>query len=131
MPLYTSISQVESILRKHDRKSDLSTVTFITPAENLVRRYCVPLGYDDETLELIARYLAAHFYTVTARRALDEWVGQARRRVEDKVSFGLDLTWYGQQAKLFDNLGGLTEIGKIPVGFSWLGDGEYERDYTK
>lgn len=134
MAVHTTVAKVEAVMRAFDKKKDLSTSTFILPANNLVRRYCEPLGYDEETLELIERYLAAHFYCVTARRPVEQYVGQARNRYEDNVGLGLDATWYGQQAKLFDSLGGLTAAmsEKVNVGFFWLGDGTpYDRDYTK
>ena len=105
MAVHTTVAKVEAVMRAFDKKKDLSTSTFILPANNLVRRYCEPLGYDEETLELIERYLAAHFYCVTARRPVEQYVGQARNRYEDNVGLGLDATWYGQQAKLFDSLG--------------------------
>lgn len=131
----TTRAKVEAIIEKRDRRKDLVTDTFILPASNLVTRLCVPAGYDEETLELIERYLAAHFYTVTARRLLDEWTGQGRGRVEDKVDFGLRLTWYGQQALVLDTAGALTAasatVQKVKVGITWMGDGDYERDYTK
>lgn len=133
MPARTTRAKVESILERRDLRKNLVTDTFILPASNLVTRLCVPAGYDAETLELIERYLAAHFYTVTARRLLDEWTGQGRGRVEDKVNFGLDLTWFGQQAKVLDTAGSLTAASaqKVKVGVTWLGDGDHERDYTR
>lgn len=110
---------------------------FIEAATYLVTRCCstavvgdttVPY-YSDEDLELIERWLAAHFYCVMDSRALQEGVSSLRIQYQSRVDIGLDVTHYGQQAKLLDTAGGLAALDaaassgrlKLKGGVKWLG----------
>lgn len=106
--------------------TDVNVLTpFIETATNLVDRVCVPLGYDAVTLELIERWLAAHFYAIRAPRAAREKIGQAEKESQHKVDLHLDVTTYGQQVMLLDTEGGLAKlskgIGGTKASVRWLG----------
>lgn len=83
---------------------------FIFPANELVTEICVGVGYSDERLELIERYLAAHFYTLRDPRALNEKAGSVAATYQSKVDLNLATSHYGQHAMLLDTKGGLARL---------------------
>lgn len=82
---------------------------FIEVANSLVDEFCTGGTLTDARLELIERWLSAHFYTLQsdARLTLSETVGPITETFFGKVGFALNLTPYGQQAMLLDTTGGL------------------------
>lgn len=110
---------------------------FITPASNLVDRICatvlvVETGlpyYSNATLELIERWLSAHFYAILDPRNEREHVSRISVKIESKVDLGLNVTRYGQMAMTLDDKGGLAAInsqlkkGRVTIrgGVKWLG----------
>lgn len=104
---------------------------FILPANLLVTDVCGAAGYSDEKLEMIERWLGAHFYQILAPGANTERAGRVAQTVRSKVDLGLNVTHYGQQAMVLDTAGGLAEInqalepgGGLPSGVFgawWLG----------
>lgn len=112
----TSSTAVQGIIEV-DEDADLTP--FIETANALVTEVCVPAGYDAARLELIERWLAAHFYAVLAPRAIVEQVGSAgggvREQYESKVDLGLSITRYGQQAMMLDTTGGLAALNQATI----------------
>lgn len=104
-----------------------SLVPFIDSANSLVTELCVPAGYDDTRLELIERWLSAHFYAVTDPRLTSEHFGDINVKYQSKVDLHLDLSHYGQQAMLLDTAGALSDLnqeakkGKPNAGIIWGG----------
>lgn len=104
---------------------------FIETASSLVEEICAPadIGYTSERLELIERWLSAHFYAIRDPRTTNEKAGPVAATYESKVALHLDLTRYGQQAMLLDTNGGLAELNEEmqkptktrQAGVSWLG----------
>lgn len=111
---------------------------FIDTANLLVNRLCVPATdaddnpyyTDDNELEMIERWLAAHFYAIRDPRNVVSTVESLVDRFESRVDLHLDITRYGQQAMFVDTSGALAEynrtIAKGPiarrrVGVTWLG----------
>lgn len=88
----------------------------IASASKLVDRCCltgvtgVVLDYTTEELELIERYVAAHFYCVFNPRTTQETIGPAQQQFEGKSDLRLQFTRYGQQAMLLDIHGGLAAL---------------------
>jgi hypothetical protein len=125
------ISAVEGIVANDD---DTDLTTFIEAANSLVTDCCGTAGYTDTKLELIERWLSAHFFCVFSPRAIEEQASSVRERFENKVDLGLDLTRYGQQAKRLDTAGGLALADRLAkegkrafvAGMSWLGHKEDE-----
>lgn len=93
----------------------ISLEPFIEAANELVTEICAAVMQDDgvtpfhsnSRLELIERWLSAHFYAVRDPRAHVEQVGLIRSHFESKVEYGLKNTRYGQQALRFDTSGAL------------------------
>lgn len=94
---------------------DIDLEPFITVANLMVNRHCegktIP-GTDDETpteeeLLVVETWLTAHFYAIDDPRRFREKVSSLSQTIESKVDLGLDVTRYGQQAKLIDATRGL------------------------
>jgi hypothetical protein len=91
---------------------------FIETANALVEEYCAPakdadgnLLMDDVRLELIERWLSAHFYAIEDARVAREAIGgSVMTQFEGRTAMGLDHTRYGQQAKLLDSSGALAAL---------------------
>lgn len=86
--------------------------------------------YTAPQLEIIERWLSAHFYAVRDPRAVTEGAGSVIARYESHVELNLNNTRYGQQAMLLDSAGGLAALnndmkkGKRKVALHWGGTEE-------
>ena len=91
---------------------DVSLDPFIEAANYLVTAVCAPHYVDPATLELIERWLSAHFYSIrvplTSGSQVD--VISEQYATYQRVDLGLDLTPYGQQAMRLDIGGYLAAI---------------------
>lgn len=85
---------------------------FIFPANELVTEICAPLGYTSERLELIERYLAAHFYTLRDPRPVSEQAGPVSTTYQSRVDLFLSTSHYGQMACTLDTKGGLATLNR-------------------
>lgn len=103
---------------------------FIEAANSLVTKFCDDgLGTNSEAqLELIERWLAAHFYKIRDAAVSNESAGGVGAGFQYKIDYGLALTHWGQQAMAFDFTGNLAAwckqvaSGRAPrVGVTWLG----------
>jgi hypothetical protein len=102
---------------------------FIFTASELVTEVCAIAGYSIERLELIERWLAAHFYAIRDPRTTNEKAGSVGANYESKVDLNLALTRYGQQAMMLDTQGGLASLnqsilsgsGSRTASVAWLG----------
>ena len=105
--------------------SDLAP--FIEVANNLVTQVCTDSDYLDATLELIERWLSAHFYAVRDLRRDSEKAGSVSRKFQYKVALNLQVTVYGQQAMMIDTAGNLAAVNseqRRVVSATWLGTGD-------
>lgn len=122
----TTPDQVKGIIQV---KAGADLTPFIFSASELVTEVCVPAGYSEERLELIERYLAAHFYTLLEPRASSETAGPVSETLQSKVDLFLSTSHYGQHALVLDTAGGLARLnnamqtnkGSRTIGVSWLG----------
>jgi hypothetical protein len=126
----TTDNAVQGIL---EESPTLSLTPFIETANYLVTKCCAEAvhtdgtpWYDDTDLELIERWLSAHFYHVAVTRADAERAGSVGQTLRSKVDLKLNLTHYGQQVMLLDVAGGLAalnEQGKMVVipKVTWVG----------
>lgn len=105
---------------------------FVTIANELVTECCTgdagpTTAYTAARLELIERWLAAHFYTNRDPRTVTERAGSVSEQYQSCVSLGFDTSHYGQTAMRLDTNGGLAKLnsdskkGKPTVGVTWLG----------
>lgn len=110
--------------------ASISLTPFIEVANNMVTRVCTDSDYDDDTLELIERWLAAHFYAIRDMRSANEKAGSVGQAFQYRVDLNLANTMYGQQAMMIDTEGSLREVsdGKPRrATMTWLGkEDQYE-----
>lgn len=126
----TTAAAVEGIIETDITVPSLDP--FIEASNALVTELCEPVTtYDAVRLELIERWLAAHFYAIRDMRRLSETVGPVSEWYQYKLSLGLGCTMYGQQAMLLDTAGGLARLshqmtngGPIPMSITHLGSCE-------
>lgn len=85
---------------------------YITTANQFVTELCTTSGYDTTRLELIERWLAAHFFDVNRGRAIRGAVypGPSEDYEPVKVDLFFNNTKYGQQAVLLDTAGNLAAL---------------------
>lgn len=81
---------------------------------------------DNVRKELIARYLAAHFYRIYKPEASTERAGPVGETsaTKAKVGEGFALTRFGQMAMSLDTTGTLRRMNEgkqVTVGLTWLG----------
>src|SRR5512145_1460222 len=97
---------------------------FISVANELVTEKCVASGYTDERLELIERWLAAHFYCTRDPRPTREQAGPVSQSLQSVVDLGLNNSHYGQTAMLLDSAGNLRNLnkGQKTASVTWLGN---------
>ena len=83
--------------------------------------------YTTAQLELIERWLAAHFYAVENNQLAEDKVDVISETYQFKVGLNLNCTEYGQQALLLDVCGALANAqktaikGKAKDEVTWLG----------
>jgi len=129
MAVRTTATAVEGILQE---SPSLTLTPFIETASYLVDKCCENATqadgtdwYDATDLELIERWLSAHFYHIAATRPNREEAGSVAETMRSKVDLKLNLTHYGGQAMLLDVAGGLTNLNNkgvaIAAGVTWLG----------
>jgi len=104
---------------------------FISVANELVTEICVPAGYGADRLELIERWLSAHFYTNRDPRPTREEAGPVSASYQSKLALNLGTSHYGQTAMMLDTAGGLAQLSsaqqKRTLSVTWLGI-KQERD---
>lgn len=82
-------------------------------------------------LELIERWLSAHFYCMRDPRTTSEAAGPVSASYQSRVDLGLKTSHYGQMAITLDSTGYLAALsnGKvIRAGVTWLGTDPCEQD---
>ena len=129
----TTAAAVKLIIETDDTIStDLAP--FIEVADSIVTDVCTDSSYSDAKLELISRWLSAHFYAIRDPRAKSEKAGPVSVTYKSKVDLGFDVTHYGQMAMRIDSAGNLGAVnerikkGKSNVvGATWLGT-DYDED---
>ncbi len=104
---------------------DIDLTPFIFPSNELVTEICAPKGYTPERLELIERYLAAHFYTLRDPRPVSEGAGSVNTTYQSRVDLFLSTSHYGQMACMLDTAGGLSALNhprwKRTASVLWAG----------
>lgn len=126
----TTDEQVAGII---EWDSTIDLAPFIEIATDLVDEVCGGSGYSDTRLELIERWLAAHFYAVRDNRIASEGAGTVQASYQQQVGLNLNVTIYGQQVLMIDTKGGFAALqrrasvgGRLRAGVSWLGQSAAE-----
>lgn len=105
---------------------------FIYSANSIVTSVCSNSGYTDgfvnSQMELIERWLSAHFYTIFDNQLSMAKAGTANVGFQFKVDLGFNCSMYGQQAMRVDTAGNLAAMNNtatikrvINVSIGWLG----------
>lgn len=125
MPRTTS-DAVEEIV---EVDASIPLTPFIEVASQVVTDNCTESDYTDEKLELIERWLAAHFYRIRDMAVASEKAGPVGQNYQYQLGLNFQVTMYGQQALLLDNAGNLASLqkaaesgGPSTVSVAWLGD---------
>lgn len=108
-------------------QASISLTPFIATASELVDDVAASSSAPDATrLELIERWLSAHFYAQRDPRAASEKAGSVAASYQSKVDLGLNNTHYGQMAITLDPTGMLKSAskGKRVARMSWVGKEE-------
>lgn len=127
----TTLDAVRLIAKVKRTVTETAFAPFIEAASHLVDQCCLESDYSDDTLELIERWLAAHFYHVLDPRRVQERADVISATYEGKTGMSLTFTRYGQQAMLLDVAGNLAALNseitkgkkKIQGSVTWLGGG--------
>lgn len=134
----TTVDNVEGII---DIDSGISLTPFIEAANALVTERCAAATdsdgnafHDSTRLELIERWLAAHFYHIRDVRPNIERADDVSQTFRSRVDLGFDLTHYGQMAMRLDTSGSLAQLNEMikkgtkrKVSLSWLGKTKTEQ----
>ena len=108
-------------------KSSIDLDPFLEVANALVTKHCTDTNFTDAELELIERYLAAHFYCIRDPRAKRERANIVSRETQSRVDIGFDVTHYGQMAIRLDWSGALAALnqrakkGAMSADVTWIG----------
>jgi len=94
---------------------------FILVASQQVDRIAAVGTLGAAVLKEIERWLAAHFVAIRDKRTVSDKVGDSSHKYEGETGMGLDFTRYGQQAKLLDTTGTLSDVGKRKASMTYLG----------
>lgn len=122
----TTEDKVESVVTV-DKGHDLAP--HITAANILVTKVLATAGYDDDLMELIERYLAAHMYRIFNPMTTSETLGSLSESKSVSLGQQLKQTLPGQQVLVYDVGGhfallqGQSERGtqKRTMRMLWLG----------
>ena len=124
-PGRTTVAAVQAIV---DCDLSIDMTQFIDTANELVSEFCVipsslPAnvaqadwnsgympGYTDVRLELIERWLSAHFYAIRDIQYINQSIGGASISSGMQMGKGFEATRYGQQAMMLDTAGGLAGL---------------------
>lgn len=96
---------------------------FIETGSALVDSFAAQSKLDAARLELIERWLSAHFYAMRDPRTSDERAGPVAARYQSAVALRLNTSHYGQMAMVLDTSGLLSLLSKSrrPASVTWLG----------
>ena len=131
----TTFAAVGLIIEIDSSFDEDAVAPFIEAANALVTEKCSEDDYDATRLELIERWLSAHFFAVRESRPTLEKAGSVSSTYQSKVDLGFDVTHYGQMAMRLDTAGGLAALnasskagGKQTAGVTWVGTEDLNRE---
>lgn len=129
----TSSSAVKGILMEdYDKEFEPSLSPFIETANVLTTRLATKASSEGDNLsvielELIERWLAAHFYKMSDKAYAENTTADAEAVYDGKTDKGLEASLYGQQALILDWTGTLVQMSRHHRARGmWLGKTESE-----
>jgi len=131
----TTYSAVALIIEV-DANISTDLAPFIEVANALVTDVCNTTDYTAAKLELIERWLSAHFYAMRDPLAENEKAGEVGQKFFGKVDLGLQHTRYGQMVLILDTDGDLAALNnratkgraKVTLSASWLGTEDWDEN---
>lgn len=136
----TTADKVRGVLMRDYDTVDLPSLTpFVETANSLTDEVAavaagrnVSLG--SARLELIERWLAAHFYSQSDRPYAENMTRSAQAKYQGQTGMHLESSFYGQTAMVLDTSGALRSLNS-PAGrayAAWLGKAPSEQtDYVE
>lgn len=109
MAIRTTEAAVRLIL---DDDTTIDMTPFIEAASSMVDDVCTNSGYTSAKLELIERWLSAHFYHQRDKPLANEQAGSVGAGYQYKLGLMLANTHYGQTAMMLDYKGNLAALSK-------------------
>ncbi len=106
---------VRDILFENADLSDATIDAFISASELTVNDVLSSSGLSSDQLFEIKRWLSAHFAASMQHSLLSRQIGETSEKYAFLVGKGLDGSFYGQQVKILDTSGILTNIGQQPA----------------
>jgi hypothetical protein len=122
-----SLTTAELVAGLIEVDADISLDPFIATATAFVSEIPASAGLATERLELIERYLSAHFYTHRDPRPVSERAGPVSAEYQSKVDLNLSTSHYGQTAMMLDTSGTLATLSRLSKrvgGVTWLGQAD-------
>lgn len=133
MAVRTTGAAVIAVLGNHyDSSNAVSLDPFIESASLMVDSVVECATAKGKTLssavlEMIERWLAAHFYAISDPIESERITGKAASKFQGRTGTGLDYTAYGQMAKRMDPSGCLSAQDSTQfASVTWLGKTEEE-----
>ena len=108
--------------------ADISITPFIEVANNIVTKHCTNEDLSVATLELIERWLSAHFYRMRELQVAEKRAAPVSQSFNSVLYTGFDNSTYGQMAMRIDWTGALSALneqakkgGLLTTGVTWVG----------
>ena len=115
--------------------ADISITPFIEVANNIVTQNCTIVDLTVATLELIERWLSAHFYRMRELQVAEKRAAPVSQSFQSTLYTGFDNSTYGQMAMRIDWSGALSSLneqakkgGLLTAGITWVGTPAEEDD---
>jgi len=125
MVVRTTANAVSEIVKV---KTGDDLTPFIEAANGIVTQHCTNAAFATTQLELIERWLSAHFYLIYNPARLSDRAAVVSKQIESRVDLGFDVTRHGQMAMRLDWSGALSALNeqakkgaKMTAGVAWLG----------
>lgn len=93
--------------------TDAQLAAFIETAHQIVTNEIEDSSVTSTKLELIERWLAAHFASVRTKQTASEKAGSVSATFQGQTAMHLEATHYGQNAMLLDDSGALAALNKM------------------
>ena len=112
----TNSTKVAKLINEEFIPCEFDFEPFIETANILVSEVCLSSGYSSAVLEIIERWLAAHFAVINLGQIRKETIGRSTEELATKIELNLAQTKYGQQALVLDYKGNLAKINSNTTG---------------